>query len=166
MLLTGATCSLVTPSAVALLVMASLFSSSALRKDFRFCFFAPTGNRLVAPQAQHFTTATSAQGLRPPLLRFSVDRMQVSPSTRGELHTLQNECFRSFERRICAFCATDRRCAVSCSGSPEDGGLNVAVLGWPFDGLLFAVACDALMASVPGGSIVDSLVLALSRVEG
>ena len=68
---------------------------SASRRDFRFCFFAPTGNRLQAPQAQHFNTKTSAHGLRPPLLRFSVERRQVSPSRSGELHVLQMACLRS-----------------------------------------------------------------------
>ena len=127
------------------------FFSSTPRKAFLFCLFAPTGNRLHAPQATHVTIATSAHGLRPFLLRFSVDRIQVSPSIKGELQILQKECLRSRERRICPFWATDRRCAVSCRGRPEAGGLKVAVLGCPGAGLLFASEVAAFVAIVPGG---------------
>lgn len=126
-------------------------SASAIRKAFRFCFLAPVGNLLQAPQARHLTTSTSAQGLRPPLLRFSVVRKHVCPSINGELQILQMLCFNSLERRICPFCAMMLRCAVSWRGRPEGGGLKVAVLGWPGVGFLLAWEVVESVASVPGG---------------
>lgn len=132
-------CSVAVTSSIALVAVSDPVVFSASRSDFRFCFFAPIGNRLQAPQAQHFNTKTAAHGLRPPLLKFSVDRRQFSPSMSGELHILQMACLRSRESRICAFCATERRCAFSCKGRPESGGLKVTVLRRPGDGFLLAI---------------------------
>lgn len=55
---------------------------------------------------------------------------------------------------------------MSCRGRPDGGGLKVAVLGWPGEGLLFAREVVASVASVPGGSsFVRSPVLLLVLVS-
>lgn len=101
------------PPCGASVAVSSTVTFAAVRTDFRFCFFAPIGNLLEAPQAQHFRTRTSAHGFRPFLLKFSTERRHVSPSMRGEQQILQIACLRSDESRICAFWATERRCEFS-----------------------------------------------------
>lgn len=62
-------------------------------------FGAPMGNLFLPPQTLHWTTSTSAQGFRPPLLAFSILWVAVRPGMRIVLQLLHKERFSSTESR-------------------------------------------------------------------
>jgi hypothetical protein len=79
------------------------------RSFLLFCFGAPTGTLDLFPHDVHVVTFTSAHGLLPPLLRFSIEVVDVVPGIRSISQCLQIECLTMEVRRIWDFKETDRR---------------------------------------------------------
>ena len=85
------------------------FSSSNVLRCRRFCLRSSTGNLFALWQILHLITRTSAHGLRPFLLLFSTEDIQVLPSIKKVSQYLHIVCLMAGLRRIWAFRATDRR---------------------------------------------------------
>lgn len=102
-----------TPS-MSLVVGVTAVPVVASRSLFFFCRLAPTGILLLLPQTLQLTTSTSAHGLLPPLLSFSIDCTAVCPGTKMVLQLLHMERFRSIDSRSCAFLETVCKSEPSC----------------------------------------------------
>ena len=92
---------------------------AASRSLFFCCRLAPTGILLLLPQTLQLTTSTSAHGLLPPLLSFSIVCTAVCPGTKMVLQLLHMERFRSIDSRSCAFLETVCKSEPSCRARGE-----------------------------------------------